>query len=94
MDFFSCIPRSRTTRGSFDQMWSIGCMRVFMTPSCSSLAMRLSRCDARIRSVSVWRATFCTIWLRVSTSSPTSSISSSSRSTSTRMVLSATARRG
>src|SRR3954470_16516227 len=68
-------------------------MRVFMTPSCSSLAIRLSRCEARIRSVSVDRATFWTIWLRVSTSSPTSSMSSSSRSTSTRMVLSATPRR-
>src|SRR4051812_28555324 len=88
-----CRPRSRTTRGSLDQMWSIGCMRVFMTPSCSSLAIRFSRWEARTRSWSVCRPTYWTIWLRVSTSSPTSSISASSRSTSTRMVLSATARR-
>ncbi len=86
-------PRSRTTRGSFDHRWSICCMRVFITPSCSSLAMRLSRCVARVRSRSSSVEECCTIWLRVSTSSPTSVISESSRSTSTRMLLSATLRR-
>ena len=86
--------RSRTTRGTFCQMLSMGCMRVFMTPSCSSLAMRFSRCEERTRSVSSRVLACCTIWLRVSTSSPTRFMSASSRSTSTRMLLSATERRG
>ena len=47
MTSWTCLPsepdRSRTTRGSFDQMWSIGCIRVFMIPSCSSLVIMPSR---------------------------------------------------
>ena len=31
-------------RGNLLQMLPIGCMRVFMTPSCSSVVSRLSRC--------------------------------------------------
>ena len=36
--------RSRITRGNFLQTFSIGCMRVFMTPSCNSAVIRLKRC--------------------------------------------------
>ena len=86
-------PRSRTTRGSLVQRLSIGCMRVFMTTSCSSLVMRFSRADARTSVASPAVAAWATIWLRVRTSSPTRRISESSRSTSTRMLPSATERR-
>ncbi len=40
------VARSRTTRGNLLQMLSIGCMRVFMTPSCSSDVTRFKRCVA------------------------------------------------
>ena len=89
----SCTDRSRTTRGSLLHSVSIGCMRVFMTPSCSSPAIRLSRWVVRARSTSSRAAACCSIWLRVSTSSPTRFISESSSVTSTRIVLSATERR-
>ena len=39
--------RSRTTRGILLHTVSTGCMRVFMTCSCSSLVTRLSRCALR-----------------------------------------------
>jgi len=39
------VARSRTTRGSLFQTTPMGCMRVFMTPSCSSVVMRFRRCD-------------------------------------------------
>ena len=37
--------RSRTTRGNLLQTLPIGCMRVFMTPSCSSVVIRFRRCE-------------------------------------------------
>ena len=44
----TCLPqataRSRTTRGNLLQTLPIGCIRVFMTPACSSVVSRLSRC--------------------------------------------------
>ena len=47
-----CLPssedRSRTTRGSFCQALPIGCMRVFMTPSCSSAVTWLRRCSGTL----------------------------------------------
>ncbi|GJE61228.1 hypothetical protein MPOCJGCO_3349 [Methylobacterium trifolii] len=47
-----CLPssaeRSRTTRGSFCQALPIGCMRVFMTPSCSSAVTWDSRCSGTL----------------------------------------------
>ena len=55
----TCLPqvsaRSRTTRGSFFQTLPIGCMRVFMTPSCSSVVIRFSRCDVAEKLVVVQR---------------------------------------
>ena len=38
--------------GNLDHTFSIGCMRVFMTPSCSSVVMRLSRCAVRDQGAS------------------------------------------
>ena len=53
----TCLPHaaatSRTRRGSLFQRLPIGCMRVFMIPSCSSVVMRLSRCVAAGASRSV-----------------------------------------
>ena len=80
--------RSRTTRGSLLQTLSIGCMRAFMTCSCSSPVIRLSRWVAEVSAASSECAENCTIWLRASTSSPTRFISRSSRTTSTRTLLS------
>ena len=85
-----CLPqdfaRSRTSRGSLFQTTPMGCMRVFITPSCSSVVMRFKRCEVAFRVASSWRALNCRIWLRASTSSPTRFMSLSSRPTSTRMV--------
>ena len=54
-----CLPsspeRSRTMRGSFCQALPIGCIRVFMTPSCSSAVTLESRCSGTLNSVSSWR---------------------------------------
>jgi hypothetical protein len=90
VDSATCLPqawaRSRTTRGSFCHRLSTGCMRVFMTRSCRSVAMASRRCEARTSGTSLRPSVKRTIWLRVSTSSPTSVISSSSRPTSTRRV--------
>ena len=70
-----CLPssphRSRTMRGSFCQALPIGCMRVFMTPSCSSAVTLESRCSGTLNSESSWRRTISRSWLRVSTSSDT-----------------------
>ena len=92
----TCLPqaaaRSRTIRGTLDQTCSIGCMRVFMTPSCSSEAIRLSRWEALARSMSPSLASR-EIALRASTSSLTWRIRASSRSTSTRIEVSAAALR-
>ena len=73
------------------QMLPIGCMRVFMTPSCSSVVIRLSRWVVLRKVVSFCVALNCRIWLRARTSSPTRFMSLSSRLTSTRMLVSATA---
>ena len=91
----SCSPRSRTTRGSLrpdvvDRLHARLHDALLQLAGDQVQPLR-RRGSGPCRSAG---ATFCTIWLRVSTSSPTSCISSSSRSTSTRMVLSATARRG
>ena len=47
-----CLPssadRSRTIRGSFCQALPIGCMRVFITPSCSSAVTFESRCSGAL----------------------------------------------
>ncbi len=40
------VARSRTRRGNLLQTLPIGCMRVFMTPSCSSEVTRFRRCVA------------------------------------------------
>ncbi len=43
---------SRTTRGSLFQTIPMGCMRVFMTPSCNSVVIRFSRCEVALRAAS------------------------------------------
>ena len=58
-------------RGSFCQALPIGCMRVFITPSCSSAVTLESRCSGTLKSESSWRRTISRSWLRVSTSSET-----------------------
>ena len=68
-------------RGSFCQALPIGCMRVFMTPSCSSAVTLESRCSGALNSESSWRRTMSSSWLRVSTSSETMVIRCSSVST-------------
>ena len=84
-----CLPssaeRSRTMRGSFCQALPIGCMRVFMTPSCSSAVTLESRCSGTLNSESSWRRAISSSWLRVSTSSETMVIRCSSVSTLTRI---------
>ena len=64
-----CLPsspeRSRTMRGSFCQALPIGCMRVFMTPSCSSAVTLESRCSGTLNSVSSLRREISRSWLRV-----------------------------
>ena len=72
-------------RGSFCQALPIGCMRVFMTPSCSSAVTLESRCSGTLNSLSSWRRTISSSWLRVSTSSETIVIRCSSVSTLTRI---------
>ena len=89
--FFSSWLRSRTRRGSFDQALPIGCMRVFMTPSCSSDVTWLRRCKGAANSLSFCLRRICRTWLRVSTSSLTMVIRFSSNSTLTRMLWLATA---
>ncbi len=76
-------------RGSLFQMFPIGCMRVFITPSCSSVVMRFSLWDALANAVSFALAPNWRIWLRARTSSPTRFMSWSRRPTSTRMLVSA-----
>ena len=84
-----CLPsspeRSRTMRGSFCQALPIGCIRVFMTPSCSSAVTLESRCSGTLNSVSSLRREISSSWLRVSTSSETIVIRCSSVSTLTRI---------
>ena len=81
----SSAERSRTMRGSFCQALPIGCMRVFMTPSCSSAVTFESRCSGTLNSESSCRRTISRSWLRVSTSSDTMVIRCSSVSTFTRI---------
>ena len=50
MSLPSSVERSRTMRGSFCQALPIGCMRVFMTPSCSSAVTLESRCSGTLNS--------------------------------------------
>ena len=84
-----CLPsspeRSRTMRGSFCQALPIGCIRVFMTPSCSSAVTLESRCSGTLNSVSSLRREISNSWLRVKTSSDTIVIRCSSVSTFTRI---------
>ena len=84
-----CLPsspdRSRTMRGSFCQALPIGCIRVFMTPSCSSAVTLESRCSGTLNSVSSLRREISSSWLRVRTSSDTMVIRCSSVSTLTRI---------
>ena len=84
-----CLPsspeRSRTIRGSFCQALPIGCIRVFMTPSCSSAVTLESRCSGTLNSVSSLRREISRSWLRVNTSSETMVIRCSSVSTLTRI---------
>ncbi len=89
--FFSSWLRSRTRRGSFDHALPIGCMRVFMTPSCSSEVTWFRRCRGPANSLSFCFRRICSTWLRVSTSSLTIVIRFSSSSTLTRMLWLATA---
>ena len=90
----TCLPhvsdRSRTTRGSLFHTLAMGCMRVRMTPSCSSVVMRLRRWEVPTKAASLRCAPNWRIWLRARTSSPTRFISLSSSPTSTRMLVSAT----
>jgi hypothetical protein len=81
----SSLERSRTMRGSFCQALPIGCMRVFMTPSCSSAVTLDSRCSGTLNSVSSLRRDISRSWLRVKTSSETIVIRCSSVSTLTRI---------
>ena len=82
---------SRTTRGSLFHTIPMGCMRVFMTPSCNSVVIRFSRCEVALRAASSRSVLNWRIWLRVSTSSPTRSMSLSSSPTPTRIFASAAA---
>ena len=88
--FWVAWDMSRTTRGSLFQTVPMGCMRVFITPSCSSEVIRFRCCELAPNAASAWRMAYWRIWLRESTSSPTRFISLSSIATSTRMVESAT----
>ena len=90
MSLPSSADRSRTMRGSFCQALPIGCMRVRMTPSCSSAVTLDSRCSGTLNSDSSCRRTMSRSWLRVSTSSDTMVIRFSSVSTLTRIDLLAT----
>ena len=47
------------------------CMRVFITPSCSSAVTLERRCNRTLKSKSSWRRTISRSWLRVRTSSET-----------------------
>ena len=85
MSLPSSADRSRTMRGSFCQALPIGCMRVFITPSCSSAVTLESRCSGTLNSESSCRRTMSSSWLRVSTSSETMVIRCSSVSTLTRI---------
>ena len=87
----SSCARSRTSRGSLAHALPIGCMRVFMTPSCNSDVTWLRRWSGAANSLSFWLRRIWRSWLRVSTSSETMVIRFSSRSTLTRMVWAATA---
>ena len=84
-----CLPsspeRSRTMRGSFCQALPMGCIRVFMTPSCSSAVTLESRCNGTLNSVSSLRREISKSWLRVKTSSETMVIRCSRVSTLTRI---------
>ena len=73
--------------GSFFQAEPIGCMRVFITASCSSAVMPDRRCSGALNSLSFEVRSICISWLRVSTSSETIVIRLSSTSTLTRIVL-------
>ena len=79
--------RSRTSRGNLLQILSMGCNRTLMIPSCNAVVIRLSRWIAPSTLTSCSDAPNCRIWLRARTSSPTRSINLSSRSTSTRMLV-------
>ncbi len=68
-------------RGSLFQALPIGCMRVFITPSCRSVVMCDSRCSGTAKALFSCVRASCSSWLRVSTSSLTSVIRSSSTST-------------
>ena len=57
MSLPSSADRSRTMRGSFCQALPIGCMRVRITPSCSSAVTLESRCNGTLNSDSSWRRT-------------------------------------
>ena len=72
-------------RGSLAHAFPIGCMRVFMTPSCRSVVTWLRRWSGTAKSLSLRPRTICSSWLRVSTSSLTIVIRFSSRSTLTRI---------
>ncbi len=74
------------TRGSFCQAVPMGCMRVFMTPSCNSAVTCERRCSGTLKPLSSWRRAISSNWLRVRTSSETMVIRCSSVSTLTRMV--------
>src|SRR6185437_7604839 len=63
----------------------LGCMRVFMTPSCSSAVTLESRCSGTLNSESSLRREISRSWLRVSTSSETMVMRCSRVSTLTRI---------
>ena len=82
----SSFDRSRTRRGSLLQAEPIGCMRVFITPSCRSDVICERRCTGAAKIGSLPVRLICRSWLRVSTSSLTRVIRFSSTPTDTRMV--------
>src|SRR3546814_8116101 len=45
--------------GNFDHALPIGCMRVFMIPSCRSDVMWLRRCNGAVNSLSSWPRASC-----------------------------------
>ncbi len=82
--------KSRTSRGNRSHTLPMGCMRVFMTRSCSSVVIKFKRWEAELKLLSFSVRLNCRIWLRTRTNSPTRFISLSSSSTGTRMLVSAT----
>ncbi len=71
-DFLVAAQRHIAHRaGKLFQMFPMGCMRVFITRSCTSVMIRFRRCETESTDVSSPELANCKSWLRASTSSPT-----------------------